>query len=131
MNGKDAYLDQNLKPLNKLEVKAIIQEEIDPFKLAIDPASAPYLSVDHFFTTITIMLVVFSAILGHLWLKMNSNNKSINDRVTSSSLRLHGRVDDTNQELEDKENSLRKEFVDKHNRLDDRLWELKGGKKDS
>ena len=56
--------------------------------------------------------------------KINDNNKSVNERITTSNQRLHARVDDANNDIEDSEYKVRTEFNDKCNRLDDRVWKL-------
>jgi hypothetical protein len=101
------------KQLSKLEVEALIEQKIEPYKKAINPDSAPYLTVEHFLYAIGILLTVTSSILGYMYKRMND-----------SSQRLHNRVDKTQTEIEEREDKIRAEFNHKCDRMDDRIWEL-------
>ena len=99
--------------LSELEIEAIVERKIDPFKKAVNPDSAPYLSVDHFMVSLGLLASMMTAILGYMWKK-----------ISTSSARLHERVDTTNKDVEDRENTLRGECTQKFDRLDDRVWNL-------
>ena len=101
------------KSLTVLEVEAIVEQKIEPIQTAVNPSSAPYLTVAHFLWFVGIMVTVGTTIFSVVW-----------KRINTSSTRLHERIDETKVELEDTEDKIRSEFTSKNNRVDDRLWEL-------
>jgi hypothetical protein len=110
--------------LNEAEVHSLIEKELKPYREAINPASAPYLAVEHALWFVGLLVTIQTTIIGWLWAKVNANNKSANDRMTHNNTRIHQRVDETNSDLEQTEDKLRSEVNRKFEITDKKLWYL-------
>jgi hypothetical protein len=110
--------------LNEKEVHSIIEVQLKPYREAINPASAPYLTVEHALWFVGMLVTIQTSIIGYLWKKIASNNTSINARLTESNQRIHLRVDETNNDLEQTEDKLRQEVNRKFEITDKKLWYL-------
>jgi hypothetical protein len=117
-------MSDHSRGLNEKEVHSIVEVQLKPYREAINPASAPYLTVEHALWFVGILIGIMSTVLGWLWAKINSNNKSVNDRMTHNNTRIHERVDETNGDLEQTEDKLRSEVNRKFEIIDKKLWYL-------
>jgi hypothetical protein len=88
--------------ITELEVQAIVEKELKPFREAINPASAPYLTVAHALWAVGLMVTILMTVFGYLWSSVRTNAK----------------------EIESREDKLRSEFNAKNKILDERIWQI-------